>query len=557
MSENISNLLFNNGVENFKKKNFVEAQKNFEKFLSIHPEDIQCLENLVLSYFHDKKFLKAENCLKKIISLGKKDKKILEFLITVLKLQDKIDEIKKLIEIEKDNIDPKYDLIKDIIFPKIPKDNSEIKNLRESTLTKVIERNYNKNLKLDLENQLLDPPIYDFSYDKSDNLRLNGEFVKLFKSIYPPLNQKIILKKNDTSKIKIAFISQFLTDHTIGKLFKGLILKLDQDKFDISIFHLHSTERGNILDEFQKFEKKTNLKNFFLPKNFNAKVDLIKSRQLDIIFYPDIGISSELYFLTFLKLAKNQITSWGHPESSSNPNIDFFLSSDLLETKNCQDRYSEKLILSKFLPMYFYEPKQEAINENELNKQNVYSCPQTLFKIHPDFDSIINKILKRDKKAVIYFIKDKNEIYFTKLIERFKKVFSSDIDRVEFINPLSNYEYINHCGRASVLLDPLYFGACNSFHESMFYGTPTVSLPTDYLKSRIVFGAYKQMKINDIPVVSSEEDYVSLAIDLANQKPKEILEKKKYYKESAKKYLYTNENFIVEIENIFFSLINK
>ena len=36
--------------------------------------------------------------------------------------------------------------------------------------------------------------------------------------------------------------------------------------------------------------------------------------------------------------------------------IDYFLSSELLETSGVEKRYSEKVILSKYLPMFFYKP---------------------------------------------------------------------------------------------------------------------------------------------------------------------------------------------------------
>ena len=42
----------------------------------------------------------------------------------------------------------------------------------------------------------------------------------------------------------------------------------------------------------------------------------------------------------------------------------------------------------------------------------------------------------------------------------------------------------------------------------MFYGTPTVTLPTNYMKSRIVTGAYKQMQINRPPIVTDIDNYV-------------------------------------------------
>ena len=73
-------------------------------------------------------------------------------------------------------------------------------------------------------------------------------------------------------------------------------------------------------------------------------------------------------------------------------------------------------------------------------------------------------------------------------------------------------DFINQCGSASVLLDPLYFGSGNSFYESMFYGTPTVTMPNNSLKSNVVYGAYKQMKIENPPIVKNIEEYVDKAI---------------------------------------------
>ena len=90
------------------------------------------------------------------------------------------------------------------------------------------------------------------------------------------------------------------------------------------------------------------------------------------------------------------------------------------------------------------------------------------------------------------------------------------MDRVIFLDPLSRDNYINHLGTSSVLLDPLYFGAGNSFHESMVYGTPTVTMPTKFIKSRIVSAAYMQMEIEKPPIVKNKNEYVELAIDIAN-----------------------------------------
>ena len=133
----------------------------------------------------------------------------------------------------------------------------------------------------------------------------------------------------------------FFNNHTIEKLFKGIIFNLNQKKFDVNIFHLDRKINSVFLEE----EKKSNIKNFVLPKPFEEKIDSLLKKKLDILFYPDIGMSTELYYLTFLKLAKRQITSWGHPETSGNPSIEYFLSSELLEVKNAQSHYSEKTFI--------------------------------------------------------------------------------------------------------------------------------------------------------------------------------------------------------------------
>ena len=70
-----------------------------------------------------------------------------------------------------------------------------------------------------------------------------------------------------------------------------------------------------------------------------------------------------------------------------------------------------------------------------------------------------------------------------------------------FLDRIREKEFINHCGQASVLLDLFILVQVIVFIESMYYGTPTVTLPSNYLKARIVKGAYDQMKLENSPVL--------------------------------------------------------
>jgi len=552
--KNTDEMFFKIAVSNLKEKKYDEAEKLFLNLIKDHPKNINILRNLAITYFQNLKFNDAENILRKILTLNIVNKETVEFLILCLKKQDKGTEIVSIIKKYSEIIDPKYSLLSKYHRSRIPENSNEIENIRNNTLSEIKKSILNEENFLKVDENLLDPPIFNYSYDNKDNLILAKNFYELFNKSYPELRQDVKIKKNtNKDKIKIGFVSKYFKDHTINKLFKGIIFKINEKLFDIKVFYLNSIDQEYIENEITK----KNLQTINLPKTFKEKVEVILKEKLDIIFYPDIGMSAELYYLTFLKLANKQMTCWGHPETTGNPKIDYFLSSSLLETNKFdpQKHYSEKLLLSNFLPMYFYKPKIQKISDDQISENNLYSCPQTLFKIHPDFDKVIISILKEDKRAQIYLINDKEEILSEKIYQRIKKRDSQHIDRINFLNKMTKENYIHHCGRSSVLLDPFYFGAGNSFHESMVYGTQTVSMPTEYLKSRIVLGAYKQMQIESPPITKNVDNYLNTAIELANMPKKTILERKKYYADSADKYLFENYDSIKSIEKILNNIV--
>ena len=154
-------------------------------------------------------------------------------------------------------------------------------------------------------------------------------------------------------------------------------------------------------------------------------------------------------------------------------------------------------------------------------------------------------------------IKGKEISFGKKIYNRLLKKIPNQIDRIHFLDKMSTEEYINHCGRASVLLDPLYFGAGNSFHESMFYGTQTVTMPTQYLRSKIVEGAYRQMKIDNPPIAKNKKQYVALAIEIANTKKEKMLEIKKNYAEQAKRNLFENNEALKDFQKVLLKIVER
>lgn len=554
---------FDKGVEFFQNNDFKKAKISFLNCLKLAPKSQPALENLAKTYIELENFDEAEKKLIYLISLNKQNDEIAyKLLLKIYIFQNnyiKIEQFSKK-AIDQNKFDSESKVKSYLFYPNFFFSENEIQKVRKKFTEKISNLEIKKKLpELDISKYILKPINFELSYDGNENLEINKKLQNIYSDIYPIIkrlnNQDFIKKKN--RKIKIGFISEFFTDHTIMKLFRGIIYKLNKDIFEVYVFHSDKTRPGKKFKEIKEYVILYNYENIILPNQFEEKVKKIREKNLDILFYPDIHMSTSLYYLTMVKLAKTHITSWGHPETTGNENIDYFLSSKYLEADNYEKNYSEKVILANYLPMYFYKPKiQNLLDKDQLSKKNIYFCSQSLIKMHPRFDEFIKKILKKDKRGKVIFIKNKNKYLTNQFVERLKGNTNENFDRIEFIDPLDTEEYINKCGSASVLLDTFWFGAGNSFHESMFYGTPTVTLPTHLMKSRIVTGSYKQMKINDAPIVSDIDSYVDRSIELANLEITKMLDLKNYYREQADKLLYENENIIKDLERIFKIMVN-
>jgi len=524
---------------------------------------IQNYENFYYSYYllafiniYKNLNSKAIISLKKVIKLNPK---FSDAYFLLGKIYKKLGNIKKAqhffghaIDLDSNNF--KLIIENALLLPVINQNNSELSFFRKNYFNN-LEKLNNKNLSIyDLDDSFPDNQSFFLSYNNENNKDILERKFITYKKIFPILNQVNIIKNLKNSKIKIGFISEFFTDHTIGKLFSELILNLDKKYFEIIIFHSHLTKDGNI-----KKKLDINIKRVItLSKNFQNNINKIREEYLDILFYTDIGMSSDLYYLTFLKLAKFQITSWGHPETTGNPNIDFFVSNKLSEVADSANYYSEKLELFNQFNVYCSPPtfEKKKFNFNYSSDFKFYSCPQSLFKILPDFDIVISKILNEDKKAIIFFIKDNFNYWFRLLKIRFQKNISKDhLNRVIFLNRLSTENFINLCGSSNVLLDPLYFGAGNSFIETLTYGTPYITFPGKFLRSRIALGIYKQMNILNGPIATSLENYAELAVEFANNKLRND-ELRNNIIRNSKKFFFNNQKVLQEYEVFFKRVVN-
>ncbi len=316
-------------------------------------------------------------------------------------------------------------------------------------------------------------------------------------------------------RIRVGFLSAFLVGHTIGKLFQGFIRYLDRARFEVVVIHSAET----IYDDFGRTLDALADKVLRLSSGLVEQQQALAAEELDVLFFPDIGMAPSSYLLAYARLAPVQVLSWGHPDTTGLETMDYFLSADCIESANADDYYTEKLIRLTRLPC-FYEPlmvptRIPSRSEMGLPMQGtLYGCPQSLFKFHPDFDAILADIVENDATGHIVLLEGKLPGWADLLKTRWAKTFPILLERVVFLPRMPMVRFMALMAHMDVLLDPIHFGSGNTMYEAVVYGTPIVTWPGQFMRGRIVAAAYRQMGIADAPISTRLEDYAPLAVAL-------------------------------------------
>ncbi|MBL4690320.1 MAG: tetratricopeptide repeat protein, partial [Rhodospirillales bacterium] len=410
---------------------------------------------------------------------------------------------------------------KALLLPVIPFSQEEILALRE-TLDKAIQALLNKNLTL--ENPAVEVGLTNFylAYHNQNDRKIQEGIARLFIAACPSLTYEAKHCRPEQREereggkekniFRIGILSSFLFDHSIGKLTRGIIQHLSRDKFKVIIFRPPGKK-----DHISEIIDRTADKVVSLCCRLETDQHTIEDEELDILFYPDIGMSPYNYFLAFARLAPIQVVTWGHPVTTGIPNIDYFLSSELLEVSGASEHYSEQLITLRNVPTYYFRPeppKKKFVREDYGLPPGVrlYVCPQALFKFHPQFDTVLGDLLRRDPEGRLVLIDDGNGGNWKRLIyERFNHAFPDVVDHVIFVPQMPLEKFFGFLTLADALLDIPTFSGGNSSFEALAMGVPIATWPQEFMRGRVTAALYKQMGLNNL-IATDTESYLKLAL---------------------------------------------
>jgi predicted O-linked N-acetylglucosamine transferase (SPINDLY family) len=222
-------------------------------------------------------------------------------------------------------------------------------------------------------------------------------------------------------------------------------------------------------------------------------------------------------------LAPVQINSWGHPDTSGLPTLDYYVSADCFEPANAQDHYSEQLVLlphlgNRIQPLGLTGGEPDFAEMNIDLDKPILVCPGTPFKYQPEHDHIFADIARGAPDAQLIFFRPSvaalSNLLEVRIAKEFEAAGLNVMDHVRFIRWLNLHEY--HCllRQADVLLDTIGFSGYNTAVQAIECGLPLVTREGRFLRGRLASGILRRMDLREL-IVQTKADYVNLVVRLA------------------------------------------
>jgi predicted O-linked N-acetylglucosamine transferase (SPINDLY family) len=341
--------------------------------------------------------------------------------------------------------------------------------------------------------------------------------------------------------IHIGFVSRIIGRHSVARrLMSGLIGRLSRERFRVSVYSFPHARNDDLAQMSACADRVV-----MLPPVLAAARE-----RLDALCYVDIGMEPITYFLAFARLAPLQFATWQHPVTTGIPNVDCFLSSSLIEPEGAETHYSERLVRLDALPTWYERPElpprerqRSALGLKEGRTQ--YVCPQSPFKIHPDFDRLIGDILRADPAGEVVLLEGKIEDWARSLLDRIRRTIPDVAGRVRFVRTLPHEDFQHLLACADVLLDPLHWSGGITTLDALAFGTPVVTLPGALMRGRVTYGCYRQMGMLDC-VARDASEYVALALGLGTDRERRQAMRAKILAHNTT--LYRNDSAVTQFE---------
>jgi len=358
------------------------------------------------------------------------------------------------------------------------------------------------------------------------------------------------------SKIRIGYFSADFKKHPVASLTAELYELHNRDQFEI-----HAFSFGPDTNDEMNLRIKAGVDHFYDVRKMSHKDVAMLARSFEIDIAVDLGgysqdARTEIFAMS---AAPIQISYIGYPGTMGANYYDYLVADQTIIPEKNQQYYSEKIA---YLPNYQVNDSKQSLPATTFTRKDlglpeagfVFCCFNNTFKFTPTTFDGWGRILEQVDGSVllIYADNESTKINLTKEIV----LRGIDPNRLIFGKRLSKLEYLARYRVADLFLDTLPYNAGTTASDALRMGLPVLTCIGNSFVSREAASVINAINLPEL-ITSTQEQYESLAIELAKNPEKLKNVKDKLVNNLTTAPLYDTPLFTKNLESAYLAMYDR
>jgi protein O-GlcNAc transferase len=351
-------------------------------------------------------------------------------------------------------------------------------------------------------------------------------------------------------KIRIGYFSADFYNHPVSALTAELYEVHDRNQFEI-----HAFSYGPDTKDKMNLRIKAGVDYFHEVRTMSHKDIAMLARSLEIDIAVDLGgfTQDARTGIFAMSAAPIQASYIGYLGTLGVSYYDYLVADQTLIPEQNQKYFTEKIV---YLPCFQANDSTQSLPDITFTREDlglpeegfIFCCFNNTYKFTPTTFDSWGRILKSVEGSVllIYADNESAQINLTKEIT----ARGIDSNRLIFGKHLSKSKYLARYQVVDLFLDTQPYNAGTTASDALRMGLPVLTLKGNSFASRVAAGVISALNLPEL-ITTTEEEYESLAIELATHPEKLKIIKDKLVSNLSTAPLYDTKLFTKNLESAY------
>ncbi len=245
--------------------------------------------------------------------------------------------------------------------------------------------------------------------------------------------------------------------------------------------------------------------------------DPIEENDFQLAYFPDIGMNDESIWLSNMRWAPIQVTSYGHPVSTFGSQMDYFIAGHDSEVhEDLEKNYSERVVLIPGIGAHPTWPNYKAKYPEKRSEKMIVNCVWGPDKHTWPMYQFLRQVADKCHKPIEF------QLFCSKGVHRYQGFLSFKREIEELLLDVSRihadkeyYEYMGEAEYADFTLNSWPFGGYNTVVESLYLHKPVVTLEGDKFYNKAGACLLRKVGLDDL-IAQTMDQFTEITLRLLN-----------------------------------------